>query len=127
MNMVVFDTSVMVDASKKRKYALDLIASYLGKEQIAITIITKYEMLRGAPEQDLEFISNMLSRFLILDFGNDAADETVAIYKKLGENGTLIYELDIIIAGIAAANNETLITKDKDFLHLESNSITVLP
>ncbi len=125
--MVVFDTSVMVDASKKRKYTLDLIASYLGKEQIAITIINKYEMLRGAPEQDLEFISNMLSRLIILDFGNDAADETVAIYKKLKEKGALINELDIIIAGIAAANNETLITKDKDFLHLESNSITVLP
>ena len=44
-------------------------------------------MLRGAPEQDLEFISNMLSRFLILDFGSDAADQTVAIYKKLREKG----------------------------------------
>lgn len=38
----------------------------------------------------------------------------------------LINELDIMIAGIAATNNETLITKDKDFLNLESNKIIVL-
>jgi predicted nucleic acid-binding protein len=125
--MVVFDTSVMVDASRKRKYALDLIASYLGKEQIATTIITKYEMLRGAPQQDLAFVTNLLSRFNILDFGSDAADETVALYKKLRGKGARINELDIIIAGIAAANNETLITKDKDFLKLESNQVNVLP
>ena len=125
--MVVFDTSVVVDASKKRKYALDLIESYLGKEQIATTIITKYEMLRGAPQKDLAFVSNMLSRFIILGFGDTAADKTVELYKKLKEKGALINELDIIIAGIATANNETLVTKDRDFLKLESHRITVLP
>ena len=125
--MVVFDTSLMVDASRKRKYALDLIESYSGKEQIATTIITKYEMLRGAPEQYIDFVSELLKRFLVLDFGNDALDETVKVYKNLKEKGKLINELDIMIAGIAEANNETLITKDKDFLNLGSTRIIVLP
>ncbi len=125
--MVVFDTSLMVDASRKRKYALDLIESYSGKEQIATTIITKYEMLRGAPEQYIDFVSELLKRFLVLDFGNDALDETVKVYKNLKEKGKLINELDIMIAGIAEANNETLITKDKDFLNLESTKIILLP
>lgn len=125
--MVVFDTSLIVDALKKRKYALRLIESYSEKEQIAITIVTKYEVLRGAPERYFNFTSNLLSRFIILDFGNDAIDATVKLYKQLREKGTLINELDIIIAGIAAVNNQTLITKDKDFLKLGSNGITVLP
>jgi|SRR3989304_4317012 len=125
--MVVFDTSLMVDASRKRKYALDLIATYSEKEQIATTIITKYEMLRGAPEQYVNLISDVLKRFVILDFGNDALDETVKVYKDLRRKGKLINELDVMIAGIAAANNETLITRDKDFLNLESNRIIVLP
>ena len=125
--MVIFDTSLMVDASRKRKYALDLIESYSGKEQIATTIITKYEMLRGAPKQYIDLVSNLLERFVILDFGDDALDETVKVYKNLREKGKLINELDIMIAGIAAANNKTLITKDKDFLNLESNKIVVLP
>jgi predicted nucleic acid-binding protein len=63
---------------------------------------------------------------VILDFGNDALDETVKVYKNLKGKGKLINELDVMIAGIAAANNETLVTKDKDFSNLESNKIIVL-
>jgi predicted nucleic acid-binding protein len=84
-------------------------------------------MLRGAPKQYIDLVSNLLERFVILDFGDDALDETVKVYKNLREKGKLINELDIMIAGIAAANNKTLITKDKDFLNLESNKIVVLP
>src|SRR3990172_7094591 len=107
--MVVFDTSLLVDASRKRKYALDLIATYSEKEQISVTIVTKYEMLRGAPEEYLDLVSDLLKRFVILDFGNDALDETVKLYKNLKGKGKLMNELDVMIAGIAAANNETLI------------------
>jgi predicted nucleic acid-binding protein len=38
----------------------------------------------------------------------------------------MVNELDILIAGIAAANNETLVTKDKDFLNFENAKIIVL-
>jgi len=38
----------------------------------------------------------------------------------------MVNELDIIIAGIAAANNETLITRDRAFLNFESTKIIVL-
>jgi tRNA(fMet)-specific endonuclease VapC len=124
--MVILDTSVVVDVSRKKQYALDLIASYQEKEQISTTIITQYEMLRGTPEPYLSYITNLLNKFVILDFGGDALDETVKIYKKLKEKGTLINELDIIIAGIAATNNQTLITKDQDFLNLKNEKIIVL-
>lgn len=124
--MVVFDTSLIVDASRNRKYALDLIMSYSGNEQIATTIITKYEMLRGVPEQYIDLVSDLLKIFVILDFGDDSLNETVKVYQNLRKKGRLVSELDVIIAGIAAANNETLITKDKGFLNLESNKIIVL-
>jgi tRNA(fMet)-specific endonuclease VapC len=124
--MVILDTSIMIDLSRKQKYAIDLVASYQEKEQIATTIITQYEMLRGTPEPFLPYITNLLNRFIILDFGNDALVEAVKIYRTLKEKGTLINELDIIIAGIAAASDETLITKDTDFLTLKNNKITVL-
>jgi predicted nucleic acid-binding protein len=116
----------MIDLSRKQKYALDLVASYQEKEQIATTIITQYEMLRGAPEPFLPYITNLLNRFIILEFSNDALVEAVKIYKNLKEEGALINELDIIIAAIAVASNETLITKDTDFLNLKNNKITVL-
>lgn len=83
-------------------------------------------MLRGATKQDIGLVSELLKKFIILDFGEDAANEAVKAYQQLSEKGKMINELDIIIAGIAAANNQTLITKDKDFLNFESNKIVVL-
>jgi predicted nucleic acid-binding protein len=125
--MVVFDTSLIIDASRRKKYVLDLIESYLGKERIAITIITRYELLRGASQKNMDSVSELLNRFVVLDFGEDAVDEAIKAYKRQSEKGKMINELDFLIAGIAAANNEILITKDKDFLNLESNRIIVLP
>lgn len=124
--MVVLDTSIVIDLSRKQKYALDLIASYQEKEQIATTIMTQYEILRGTPEPYLPYITNLLNRFIILDFGNEALVEAVKIYKSLKEKGTLINELDVIIAAIAGANDEILLTKDTDFLTLKSDKITVI-
>lgn len=124
--MVVFDTSLIIDASRKKKYALDLIESYSGKEQIATTIITKYEMLRGAPEQYLNFVVGLLERFVILDFEGKAVEESVKAYRSLSSKGKMINELDIMILGIVFANDQTLITKDNDFINFESNKVIVL-
>ena len=127
MLMVIFDTSLVVDVARKKKSALDLIESYSGKEQLATTIITKYEMLRGATKQDVGFVAELLKKFIIFDFDEDSVGEVVRAYQRLSEKGKMINELDIIIAGIASANSQTLITKDTDFLNLQSNKIIVLP
>jgi predicted nucleic acid-binding protein len=124
--MVIFDTSIIVDASRKKQEALDLIESYMGKEKIATTVISKYEMLRGATEHDSSFVSQLLEKFVIYDFEDYVVKEVVNAYKKLAQKGKMINELDIIIAGITLANNETLITKDKDFINFESEKIIVI-
>ncbi len=124
--MVIFDTSLLVDASRRKKSALDLIESYSNKERIATTIISKYEMLRGATPKDAAFVSELLDRFVLYDFQDRAVCEVVKFYKALSEKGKMVSELDLIIAGIASANSETLITKDKDFLKFESKRIVVL-
>jgi predicted nucleic acid-binding protein len=124
--MVIFDTSIIVDASRKKQEALDLIESYMGKEKIATTVISKYEMLRGATEHDSSFVSQLLEKFVIYDFEDSVVKEVVNAYKKLAQRGKMINELDLIIAGITLANNETLITKDKDFINFESEKIIVI-
>jgi len=124
--MVVFDTSLLIDAARGKKYVLDLLDSY-ERERIATTVITEYELLRGGTNQNLEFILELLDRFEVLDFGEEAVKESVKAYKSLKAKGKMINELDFLIAGIAAANNETLVTRDKDFLKLESSKIVVLP
>ena len=124
--MVILDSSIIIDALRKKKTALDLIEACAEKEQIAITVINKYEILRGAAEKDTELVSGLLSQLLIYDFEDSVVNEAIKAHKKLVEKGKMVNELDVLIAGIATANNETLITKDKDFLNFQSSKIIVL-
>ena len=123
--MVILDSSIIIDALRKKKAALDLIEAYAEKEQIAITVINKYEILRGAAEKDTELVSGLISQFLIYELEDSMVNEAVNAHKKLVEKGKIVNELDVLIAGIATANNETLITKDKDFLSFQSSKIIV--
>jgi len=124
--MVVFDSSLLIDALRKKKEALDLIDHYSEKERLAITIISKYEILRGAKEKNMNLINGLLSRFFIYDFEDSSLMEAVRIYRKLQAKGKIVSELDVLVAGIAAINNETLITRDKDFLNFENERISVV-
>jgi len=123
--MVVFDSSIIIDVLRKKKSAKDLIESYAEKEQIATTVINKYEILRGTTEKDAGLVSGLLNQFVIYDFEDAVIREAVKAHKRLAEKGKMVSELDVLIVGIVAANNETLITKDKDFLNFESPKIIV--
>lgn len=61
-----------------------------------------------------------------LDLEDSAINEMLKIHKKLAAKGKMVNEFDLLIAGIVAVNDETLLTKDKDFLNLESNSIMIM-
>jgi tRNA(fMet)-specific endonuclease VapC len=124
--MVVFDSSIIIDALREKEAVIDLIESYSAKERIAVTVISKYEILRGTREKNISLVSELLSQFITLDFEDRAVTEVVKAYKKLKEKGKVVNELDLLIAGIVAANNETLITRDRDFLNFESTKIIVL-
>ena len=124
--MVVFDTSLLVDISKGKKSALDIIASYEGKEQIATTVINKYELLRGANQKEAKLLSDLIEKFTVFDFQDDDIDQVIKTYNNLADRGKIISELDMIIAGIAKANNQTLVTRGRDFLELEDERIIVV-
>ena len=124
--MVVFDSSIIIDELRQKKTVLDLVKSYSKKERIATTVISKFEILRGTTEKNVSLVTELLSHFVVYDFEDDAINEVVKVYKNLKEKGKMVNELDVLIAGIAAANNEMLITKDKDFLNFESPKIIVL-
>lgn len=124
--MVVFDTSIIIDVLRQRKSALELLASYSKKEAIAITAISKYEILRGTKERNLNLVSQLFTQFVIYDFDDSSIEEAAKAYKKLKDKGKMTNELDLLIEGIATANNETLITKDRDFLNFENPRIIIL-
>jgi tRNA(fMet)-specific endonuclease VapC len=113
--MVIFDTSLLIDALRGEKVAIDIIKSYKDKEEAAITIINKYELMKGKKFLDDKVIDLFISSLKIYYLGEEEAAEAIMIHKELTKQGKMINELDILIAGIAVANNELLVARDGDF------------
>ena len=123
--MVVLDTSVVIDALHGNSRVIDAINAYVEDGKLSITVLNQYELQRGLVPQDeeeKERLHEFLSAMVIHGFGEKEIDYSAEIYMKLKERGKLINELDIIIAGIALANKQRLLTLDRDFRFIKAAS-----
>ena len=89
-------------------------------DRVATTIITAYELLRGAhisskPERNLAEVQKLLSDVDVLDLTLQACEEASKIYRDLRRAGGLIGEFDVLIAAIARTHGETVMTRDEHF------------
>jgi predicted nucleic acid-binding protein len=109
---MIIDTNLFIDIFRGKSETLNYIENL--NENIATTIVNKYELLRGNNK-----IKNMFESITVYNFGDNEAMQAVELYQYLKHKGILINELDIIIAAIAKANNQKILTKDKDFVHFQ--------
>jgi len=119
--LAILDTDLLVallkgepDASKKIKTLEEK------SERIAITIITAYELLKGAyissrPQENLVKVRDSISNLQVLDLSLKACEEASKIYSGLRKTGSIIGEFDILIAAIARTYDENIITRDEHF------------
>ena len=124
--MVCLDTSVIIDFLAGEKKTVELIGSYARKERISTTTITEYELLKHQKVILRELAERFLDRIIVHPFDKSSAKESADFYVRLENQGKLVNENDILIAGITAATGETLLTKDKKFSNFASASIIVL-
>ena len=119
--MTILDTDIIVALLKGTPDAIQKITSIEEKgETISITIVTVYELLKGAYlsrrcEENLAKVSDVISSMQILDLTFNACEEAAKIYKDLKNKGNMVGEFDILIAAITRANNEDLVTRDEHF------------
>lgn len=122
---MILDTSFIIDLLKGSRSAVDKATELenSGKPMLATTI-SVFEIWQGADDIKNEGkkrrILDMMSSFgmLVLDF--DSATEGGEIHGKLAKKGILIEPEDSMIAGIAKAHGETLLTKNtKHFSRIE--------
>ena len=99
---------IFIDIFGEKSERLDYIANL--NENVATTIINKYELLRGNNK-----IKNISESIIVYNSGDNEAREAAEPYLFLKHKGILVNELDIIITAIAKANNQQILTKDKDF------------
>lgn len=122
---MIFDTSIVLQILKDRKF-FEEIESIL-TEEIKITSVSIYELLRGAThikiaknsEKELNILLSMFSELSVFSFGKDDAKIASYVWAKLKERGTLINDADIMIASICIKNKERLLTLDRDFKKIE--------
>jgi predicted nucleic acid-binding protein len=89
-------------------------------DRVSITVITVYEMLKGAyisskREDNLRDVKEAISNLPILDLSPEACEAASAIFCELKKSGKMISEFDILIAAIAKTNGEAILTRDRHF------------
>jgi len=118
---VILDTDTLIALLNGEPDADKAIRSLEEKdEQVATTIISAYEIIRGAyvsssPERNIAEVNELLLNIEILDLTLKACEEASKIYKDLRKKGRLIGEYDVLIAGIAQAHSMTIMTRDAHF------------
>ena len=119
--MTIIDTSVLIPFLNGAPDVVDKVREVSAKtDRIAITIITVYEIMKGAylsskRENNLEDVKEAISNMQILDLSPQACEEASRIFCSLKESGKMISEFDILIAAIAKTNGEDILTRDQHF------------
>ncbi|MBO8181840.1 MAG: type II toxin-antitoxin system VapC family toxin [Archaeoglobus sp.] len=118
---MIFDTSIVLQILKNRDFYRDL--REIVDEDVKITSITAYELLKGAifvrltrhSDREMNVIMSLLSEISVLPFGSEENRIASYIWAMLKEKGVSINDADIMISSICIGAKEKLITLDRDF------------
>ncbi|MBI4143881.1 type II toxin-antitoxin system VapC family toxin [Candidatus Woesearchaeota archaeon] len=115
--MVCIDTGVVIDFFREESYAVKHIENFSRTEEIFISSITVFELLKGAlraeSQKTLEKTQAFVNRLRILYFDNKAAEIASGIFEDLRRKGLTVDPLDLLIASTSIANNQKLLTNNK--------------
>ncbi len=124
--MAIFDTNIMIDYLSGSKKAESFILKYGEAEAIGITSITAYELVKGISDIDEELLVKLFERVRIFDVTLSVAWTAGKLHRSLKASGKTLGEADLLIAATAFANDETLVTQDKDFKRLGTKQVVVI-
>jgi len=119
--LTIIDTSVIIPFLNGAPEIVDKVRDVSRtSDRVVITVITAYEMLKGAylsskREDNLRDVREAISNMEVLDLTPEACEEASSIFCSLKESGKMISEFDILIAAIAKANGEAILTRDQHF------------
>ena len=119
--MAVLETTFLVDVLQNRHAAVALLKEIENREPLrfvaAPTVMELWEgtFLSNASEQERARVEALLASVAVLPLDTKSAKEAGEIAALLRKKGIPTQVHDIMIAGIARANGETLITRDEHY------------
>ena len=124
--MTFLDTSVIIDFLKGDEKIVAIVRELYEKQDLKTTAINEYELLKYGAELKRQAAEKFLVRVTVCSFDRASAEKAASLYRKLCDDGKMINENDLLIAGIALANNEGLLTRDQKFSNLGEESIKIV-
>jgi len=113
---MIIDSDILIYFLKGNKEVINRLLE-IPSNQLYTTRINYTELLFGAYnsdriEKNLNTIIPFLKNFTILEFDKKSADIFAQLKAELKKDGNLIADMDLMIASITIANNETLYTNN---------------
>jgi len=114
---VLLDTDIVILLNRRHEIVRKHAANYLAHFHIlSFTELTWYEIVRGyrlvEAHHQLKTFESFSQNCNILSLDRKALDYASIIYADLRRRGMLIGEMDILIAGIALANEMGVATRN---------------
>jgi len=113
---MVLDSDIIIYFLKGKQDVVEKVLS-IPNDTFYTTRINYSELLYGAynslkVEQNLKTIKQFLQELEILEYDEKSANIFAQLKAKLKARGNLIADMDLMIASISIANNETLYTNN---------------
>ncbi len=124
--MTLLDTSVIIDFLAGDQKIVSIVKEILTAEAVKTTTISEYELLRHKNKIRKKAAELFLLGVVVCSFDRVAAKEAAKLFEELRDTGRMINENDLLIAGIALANNEVLLTRDQKLAHVGKANIRIV-
>ena len=116
--MVCVDTSFLIALIRRDANAENLLENYVTSEtRLTTTPITVCELFKGAyksnRDENIRKVRKILTYLQVSDFSVHACETYGRLVNELRLKGSPIGDLDAMIASIALASGEPLLTSDK--------------
>ena len=109
--MILLETSILIDYFRKQNKEKTILYHLFSEEEdLAISVITKYELMFGSNHQQDLFWIALLQKVHIISLDESIIDETVRIKKELKTKNQEIGLADMLIAATAKFHQLRLAT-----------------
>lgn len=122
MSGVVLDTSFLADVFRGYRPAIDVMEDLeQGSDVLLIPSIVVYELWEGVersrtPVREMQVVEEALDAHEVIPFRREHAARAGAVSGNLARRGIKVPDADMMIAGIALAEDATVLTRNaRDF------------
>ena len=118
---MILETSFLIDVLKGRPEAA-ILARELDQDEASLYVPTPalFELWLGAGRAanrrgEIEKIESLVDSYDIMLFSDADAREAGLLQAQLAKSGNTMNAVDVMLAGMTRARDETLVTSDRDF------------